>query len=336
MASPFHESCQAQAPLLHFAAAALPRTQDFDAAWLRRCAARRDGTSLLSAYNLAPAGTGSSTLAGSLRALSPSNNRLHHKHGWRAGHALCSDQPKRDGELPHGCPSNHPTSCCTCPTCNVTERSTPFPPSDRESYVMTLRDPATRFESMVLMSLRNWRLGAGSTTCSICPDYRFRWKSAAAYLNDFRNASAPQHRAAVVEYRNSVANPHFSHRLETIFGGNNFMTSQADYLRGINCSEVELHFVCQEAFDAGWAALQARFESPSLAAAQMRVSTRAAASGSLNTTISAETRSSEAHADDLAASQLSSEDRDFVRNCMFPWDAALHALACPQVRRASF
>ena len=209
--------------------------------WLRRCASC--SSTSCAAGNPAPAGTADSLYA-SLRALSPTNTRLHHSHGWRIGMAVgCYGLPPamEGGERPHPC---GPHTCCTCPHCNRTETAAPTPHAERPVYVMTLRDPAARFESMVLYALSEWRRGGPATTCTICSVNRFRWRSARAYLDDFRNSSAasPQ---AVKEYRSSVARPHFSHR-GTIFG-NNLMTSQVDYLRGLNCSEASADFVCRSA-----------------------------------------------------------------------------------------
>ena len=313
-----HDGCAAQNSTLHHAAGRLPSHQ-FESDWLRSCTTRRVGSSLLAAGNLAPAATASSTLTASLHALSPSNNRVHHSHGWRIGHSLCADQQKKGREVPHTCGTG---VCCT--SCNVTPSSRPWPPSEVASYVMTLRDPAARFESAVLTVLRNVRKDAKAVAgCKICPDVHFPWKHAHAYVNDFRNASAPGHRAAVTQYLKAVANPRFSHRIGTIFhGGNNMLTAQADYLRGVDCAEVELHFVCQETLEADWATLLTKF---GLADQRRR-------DASQHLLVSQQKRSSDAHPDDIARSRLSAEDRDFVRRCMYPWDDALHSLACPHAR----
>ena len=322
MAAALHSTCPPLAArLLRDAEAKLPLAPGapLDGGWLRRCASSASAsTSLRAAGNLAPAGTGSSSLYASLRALSPTNTRLHHSHGWRIGMAVgCYDIPPavEGGERPHPC---GPHTCCTCPHCNRTETAAPTPHAERPAYVMTLRDPAARFESMVLYALSEWRRGGPATTCTICSVNRFRWRSARAYLDDFRNSSAARHREAVKEYRSSVARPHFSHRVGTIFGGNNLMTAQADYLRNLNCSEASADFVCQERFDADWAAL-VRADGSLDPATQASV-------------VNEQRRSAAAHPDDVAASRLSAEDASFVRRCMWPWDARLHALACGGAR----
>ena len=84
------------------------------------------------------------------------------------------------GERPHPC---GPHTCCTCPHCNRTETAAPTPHAERPAYVMTLRDPAARFESRVLYALSEWRRGGPATTCTICSVNRFRWRSARAYLD---------------------------------------------------------------------------------------------------------------------------------------------------------
>ena len=317
------DGCNAQSGLLHHAARRLPG-QALGSDWLQSCTARRSGSRLTAAGNLAPAATGSSTLAASLRALSPSNNRVHHSHGWRVGDSLCSDQQKKGQEMPHTCGHG---DCCTCPRgCNITASSPPWPPSEDTSYVMTLRDPAARFESTVLAVLRNRRNDPQAVErCTICPDFYFRWHSAHSYLQDFRNASAPGHAAALEQYVKSVASPRFSHRIGTIYGGNNMMTSQVDYLRGVNCSNVEVHFLCQETLEADWATLLTDFGLANHSQAARR---RAPL-------VSMAKRSDGAHPDDIASSRLSAEDRAFVRHCMYPWDDMLHSLACPHARSRS-
>ena len=39
-----------------------------------------------------------------------------------------------------------------------------------------------------------------------------------------------------------------------------FLTSQLGYLRGVDCDESEVRFLCQEHFDAGWQALLDAFD----------------------------------------------------------------------------
>ena len=189
---------------------------------------------------------------------------------------------------------------------------------------MSLRDPAARFESAVLTVLRNRRRNpTGVRHCTICPEYYFIWNDALSYLRDFRNTSAAGHSAAVRLYRRSVARPQFSQRIGTIYGGNNMMTAQVDYLRGVNCSHVELNFVCQETLATDWAALLKASNLTTLLSRQ---------NASEAPVVSMEQRSSNAHADDIASSRLGPADRDFVRRCMYPWDDALHSMACPHAR----
>ena len=131
MAAALHSTCPPLAArLLRDAEAKLPLAPGapLDGGWLRRCASSSSAsTSLRAAGNLAPAGTGSSSLYASLRALSPTNTRLHHSHGWRIGMAVgCYGLPPavEGGERPHPC---GPHTCCTCPHCNRTETAAPTP-----------------------------------------------------------------------------------------------------------------------------------------------------------------------------------------------------------------
>ena len=97
-------SCPAQT---HAAAAKLPLDFISDGGALLHQCTKAPGAPLAACGNLAPASTGSSTLFASMRRLSPNSNRIHHRHGWRIGMALCDDQAA-GGEPSHPCG----TKCC--------------------------------------------------------------------------------------------------------------------------------------------------------------------------------------------------------------------------------
>lgn len=309
-------SCPAQT---HAAAAKLPLDFISDGGALLHQCTKAPGAPLAACGNLAPASTGSSTLFASMRRLSPNSNRIHHRHGWRIGMALCDDQAA-GGEPSHPCG----TKCCTCKKCPVSNSSTPRPAAHaKPCYVMTLRDPATRLESMVRLALRARRTqGLG---CTICSYTRFSWPSAQAFVADFRNASRPGHRAALKEYTSSVARPWYSHRIQTPFGGTNSLISQLDYLqsapgtsggdaalKGPNC---DLRFVCQEEFARDWRVLVGGESDAPVVGHELRSSSNKSDSGA-------------AEESEIRLSRLTEEAREYVRRCMYPWDAALHALVC--------
>ena len=54
------------------------------------------------------------------------------------------------------------------------------------------------------------------------------------------------------------AQTNFKNRLGLI-GGNNFLTSQLDYLRNVDCGETEVHFICSEKYQHDWQRVMAQF-----------------------------------------------------------------------------
>jgi len=84
-----------------------------------------------------------------------------------------------------------------------------------------------------------------------------------------------------------------------------FLSSQLDYVNGLLCGVMEIHFVCTETFDRDLGELLKVFGMSAIWP-QKRRNFR-----------------SKGHAD-----VLSDADKQFVRECLYPWDAKLHDLVC--------
>lgn len=104
----------------------------------------------------------------------------------------------------------------------------------------------------------------------------------------------------------------------------NFLVSQLDYLRGLDCgARHELHIVCTESFDFDWQQLLRTFGLAS-----------GSAEGGAARSATAPTRHNWRSAEKRAGA-LSEADAAFVRECLYPWDAKLHALVCGEGKRTS-
>ena len=102
--------------------------------------------------------------------------------------------------------------------------------------------------------------------------------------------------------------------------GSIFLVSQSHYVQGINCSKAELHFVCTERFDDDWRAFLAEFGvAPRQSLPRLNRHNGTHRIGSL--AYGAQMRS-----------RLSQEDKDYVRNVLYPWDTALYSWACERHR----
>ena len=113
----------------------------------------------------------------------------------------------------------------------------------------------------------------------------------------------------------------------TQVNGSFFMTSQLAYLRGLDCSRDEVHFLCQERFDSDWNALLAAFGQTSTApGGSWHVHMRNVTSSS--TSIAKPSRAQRIARRAALQSELSAPDQEFIRTALYPWDAALHQLIC--------
>ena len=126
--------------------------------------------------------------------------------------------------------------------------SIPKPPSSQPCYVMSLRDPATRLESVV-------RYARASFTRKLAGI----WPTTQSYLDALRNPVATTHRLALGYLNRSIATPRYVYRKYQLVRGINGLTAQLDYFRGLDCSRDEIHFVCQERFESDWHELLRKF-----------------------------------------------------------------------------
>ena len=204
---------------------------------------------------------------------------------------------------------------------------------------MTLRDPATRLES-------GWRHDVSDHHEMDRLFHRGQpVLTLSQFVRAFANASSDAYPSVLRNYWSSVALP-----TTQVFngpqwavapaskpppwwatpdlgraGGSNFLVSQLDFLRGLECSESEVHFLCTEKFSQHWMRLLDAFGLPRASGRDAHETRRAAAVANL-ARIHRRQRSIDANTTRL--SSLSGVERDFVRRCLYPWDAELHAAIC--------
>ena len=188
-------------------------------------------------------------------------------------------------------------------------------------YVMSLRDPAGRFASGV-------RDGSPLTRASL--NLRHPGTADVPTANEFvaavRNPSHPAHPAVMRLYWMSVAYPGGQDsRIDAslgVHGGNNHLISQVDFLRHLDCTRHEIHFVCLERFEDDFDHLLHTFGNHTRAERGKTAS------------ISIHNRTAISAAAGVAdKSALGPDEADFWRSCMYPHDAALHRLVCGSRRR---
>jgi hypothetical protein len=150
------------------------------------------------------------------------------------------------------------------------------------------------------------------------------WPTTKSYLDALRNPAASTHRQALGFFNRSVARPRYVYRKYQLVRGINGLTAQLDYLRGLDCSRDEIHFVCQERFESDWYELLQKFRLDPSAWnwTSARRQQRKAAATELQK--AATNRRDE----DLAMSMLTEADRDLVRRCLFPFDHVLWREQC--------
>ena len=278
-------------------------------------------THLSDCANLAPAGTGSSSLVALLKKQTETAGRAHHLHSARINHLA---------GLPHNGASNthrrHQASC----------------------FLLTVRDPVDR-----LLTAFSWQtLNKGALVApwsSVVGSARTKLTGINEWLTHFRNISSPLHRGLRDRYMKSLRNlsrglerdpltgarrhpTPFYQQANTILGGDHFLVPQVDYLVGLHAlaraRSVELHVLCTHRLEADWRAVVDLFRS-----------------GETNTTLTEwETRSESGSSGHAARNRLNAkrnsswnvrtsfevsvEMREFVRACMYPEDVHLHRLIC--------
>ena len=177
--------------------------------------------------------------------------------------------------------------------------------------LMTLRDPAERLESAFRYELNSSNKHASPTS-----PFTLRGiaTSAAAFVDAMRNETHPKHKRALGLYRRSAYLP-------SLFTGDwtpasmdldNFLVSTVNYLRGLDCDQSELHFICTNAFDSQWRAVLLSFGHNASTTAPHLNARSAMVTSSVAT-----------------ASRLTSPaDVEYVRRTLYPWDTILFEAAC--------
>ena len=211
-------------------------------------------------------------------------------------------------------------------------RANQLPPA--RCFVMTLRDPAERFASafrdsyMHAERLTHTLGGKANRTASELiarlrrpfnepqlplPGGRLGWTSAWLYA----------HSAAAPQWRN---NWHYPGPVN----GSLFLTSQLEYLRGVDCNTMEIRLLCQERLSDDWRRLLRLFGEPPGYEPPMRVNIRRSnASGPPARGPSSGWQPGawfKWYA--TRRSHLSERDRVFVREELYPWDSRLHDWVC--------
>ena len=243
--------------------------------------------------NLAPAGTGTMTLYEQALSAAPAGRQWKHSH----------DRRIRSPGLEN-------VSC----------------------FIITLRDPAARLESGFRYDTSHW--------FSHELDRVFRqgepvMPATTDFVAAFRNGSTGDAWAGVMRTFLGSA----SHPLATVSGaeagaqeraGSNFLMSQLDYFRDYHGPRAPtktraqvMHVLCTERFDEEWSALLSRRFGIKEAKAYHTNDRAADPKGA-----AARGGVRNGHYQAPPVTGLSDEDAGFVRKCMFPWDALLHARLC--------
>ena len=158
-------------------------------------------------------------------------------------------------------------------------------------YIIPIRSPASRFQSgFRLLLSRSWKDPDRSTF-----DKLAFFNSSDNFVHAIRDPTHLGHRKAMEMYLGAVEG-----------GGSHFLSPQISYLHGLDCSKMEIHFVCVEHMSDDWKTLMDTF-------------------GIKNNTLGhAHGRSR--NGKDTAL--LGAEETDFVNKCMYPWDTAMHSRLC--------
>lgn len=202
-------------------------------------------------------------------------------------------------------------------------------------YILTLRDPASRFESGWRSGQLHQDHGLDSVDFGTVKGGTNPVRSMSDWVMIFQKASHPGFASAMRNYWTSVAHPiSFTRGLGIKalgrLGGSDFLVSQLDFFRGLNCSRMEVHVICLENFDQEWPLLLQRFGNNRTHAPHSNHRSNVSA------WLSAPRTSDITKLDDLTLhkiwdsynTKLSPDAADFLRNCLYPWDNILYNRIC--------
>ena len=204
-------------------------------------------------------------------------------------------------------------------------------------FVLSLRNPATRLISAFRDSFQHNERLAGSIankrqnrSASLMIDKLRHPHSYSEWLLPDLADGKPRRNASGTAflYANSAGKPRwfYNWHYPGPDGGSMFLTSQLNFLRGIDCAETELRIICQERFDADWRALLTTFGLDGANAKTWHSHSREVRASRSKGGKMSRTRVIAEMA--VNQSMLTQEDIDFIQNQLYPWDNALHEWAC--------
>lgn len=164
-------------------------------------------------------------------------------------------------------------------------------------YVMTLRDPAARFES-------GWRHPTRAPTTR----KSLKTNDVNLFVETFRKNTKDQRLRHW--YLDNVRYNKRHHQ----YGWFRFWTAQIDYLTGFLASRHRVAFICLESFADDFANLLSKQQHHHHGSSVVTVPHTHDRSGGTG--------------DDRNLSTLSPENAIFLRSCLYPWDTRLHARVC--------
>ena len=313
---------------------------DFSFGDLRQCTTPKhlNRPSLESCHFLANPGTGSSTLAhrffhhpnltnySAVGTVGHYPRRMLFPGAWSHSHAvsaaMISQKLLRGGNLGR--------------TKYRTKRIK-FPPA--RCFVVTVRDPAERLASGYRSSdATNGRLARWSGELKAAAGARnlgavvahLRAEMGSERRSGAANATSTNNSALMIAYENSAGGHPRWCCLPGDYpppeGGDLFLLSQLQYLRGINCSSDEVYFICTERFETDWARFLSEFDVTS------SVHPTGVDGSEVDRSMpvmNARSRAADSRGRTARRrSVLSTSENAFVRDVLYPWDSALHRWAC--------
>lgn len=170
-----------------------------------------------------------------------------------------------------------------------------------ECYIMTLRDPVSRLSSGMREMIKFHALHLPAENNSFD-----------GLIHRLRVHNSYHHSL----YRYSVVDPHYgcprAHgACGSIHNGSHFFVSQTNYLRGIDCDRAEINFICTERFAQDWGDLAERFGI-----------------GRNDSALPVHRPRSRFTYITSPHGEVGEASASFVRDVLWPWDTALHRLAC--------
>jgi hypothetical protein len=188
-------------------------------------------------------------------------------------------------------------------------------------FIIPLREPVARFQS-------GWRKAVEEKDNKELADFfhgsadktkQYTLKTVSEYVKAARDPTHIAHATVMRNYFSSVAHPMSVERGPLgLLGGSNFLVSQLDHLRGVNCEKHEIHFLCVgEHVEEDWDRLMTTFGLESAFVHEHDRSTEAI------------TKNDAANREDtLRGSTMDPAEAEYFRRCLYPWDVDLFEHIC--------